>query len=185
MPTVRVKAVDKLARTPEDKSNLYYTRSEMHGFYLEVREFQSSCKKDAVPPRECLVRLDADPALRGLELFFYPLRVRNKIVARNNLLKYYKALNDENNCCSSSMTEEQKFHAFAAASAKVSQWSKLVARETARLDSLRVNDTHISPISAPKTTDIVDTIPAIKRRTVSFDDDDDDDSQPSSKRRRL
>ena len=55
MPSVRVRKVKKLASTHKDKSRLYYTRSEMHGFYLEVKELHSSYNKDTIPPRECLV----------------------------------------------------------------------------------------------------------------------------------
>ena len=80
-----------------------------------------------------MIGLEADPALRGFERYLYPIRVRNKVLARKAMLKYQKNLNATPN-----KTSEYKLQLLAAASAKLSQWAKLVAIETARHDSLRV-----------------------------------------------
>jgi hypothetical protein len=83
-----------------------------------------------------MVVAEADGFLRGIELLIYPQRFQNKLVARRALIKYQTHL--ETNC--KDVTLEQKAKAMRMASEKLSAWSHLVAKETARLDSLRVYD---------------------------------------------
>eukprot|EP00579_Thalassiosira_antarctica_P029698 CAMPEP_0202032340 /NCGR_PEP_ID=MMETSP0905-20130828/65478_1 /ASSEMBLY_ACC=CAM_ASM_000554 /TAXON_ID=420261 /ORGANISM="Thalassiosira antarctica, Strain CCMP982" /LENGTH=144 /DNA_ID=CAMNT_0048596199 /DNA_START=194 /DNA_END=624 /DNA_ORIENTATION=- len=129
--------------TEEEKSRSYYSKNELKAFSLEVKAICTLSKK--VPASstccahattgDCIIGLGADPALRGLERYLSPIRVKNKVIAQKALLKYYKKLNANPN-----KTSEKKLQSLAVASAKVSQWSKSVAMETARVDSLRAHE---------------------------------------------
>eukprot|EP00579_Thalassiosira_antarctica_P018960 CAMPEP_0201952752 /NCGR_PEP_ID=MMETSP0904-20121228/1395_1 /ASSEMBLY_ACC=CAM_ASM_000553 /TAXON_ID=420261 /ORGANISM="Thalassiosira antarctica, Strain CCMP982" /LENGTH=219 /DNA_ID=CAMNT_0048496517 /DNA_START=188 /DNA_END=845 /DNA_ORIENTATION=+ len=139
-PTVKVQPID-CRMTKEEKSRSYYSKNELEAFSLEVKaihalsknlpDASSACGAHATS-RDCMIGLEADPALRGLERYLCPTRVRNKVLAQKALFKYHKQLNANPN-----QTSEEKLQSLAAASAKLSQWSTMVAMETARLDSLR------------------------------------------------
>lgn len=191
-PTVRVTTVVKLSNTPEEKGRLYHTKAELNGFYQDVKEFYashpdrpgttSSSSSPACPPkrrREVLVRQDADPNIRGLELFFYPTRVQNKSLTRKSLRKHYNDLNVD-----TTLTEEQRVRSLAAMSSKLSYWSKLVAAETARLDSIRAYGSPDPHMYTEERPDDDSGMMPLKQRTVSFDDEDSDGEEPSAKRRR-
>eukprot|EP00579_Thalassiosira_antarctica_P010268 CAMPEP_0201913986 /NCGR_PEP_ID=MMETSP0903-20130614/4294_1 /ASSEMBLY_ACC=CAM_ASM_000552 /TAXON_ID=420261 /ORGANISM="Thalassiosira antarctica, Strain CCMP982" /LENGTH=206 /DNA_ID=CAMNT_0048449299 /DNA_START=128 /DNA_END=748 /DNA_ORIENTATION=+ len=180
-PTVRVKPID-CRMTKEEKSRSFYSRNELKAFSLEVKaihtlskilpDASSTCGTHATP-RDCMIGLEANPALRGLERYLCPTRVRNTALAQKALLTYHKQLNVNPN-----KTSEEKLQSLAAASAKMSQWSKLVAMETARLDSLSSYEgDYLISINEP-----VDTSPfpaTTKRRRVTSDED----SQPVKRRR--
>mmetsp|Transcript_27829 Transcript_27829/g.48113 ORF Transcript_27829/g.48113 Transcript_27829/m.48113 type:complete len:225 (+) Transcript_27829:181-855(+) len=181
-PTVTVQPID-CRMTKEEKSRSYYSKNELEAFSLEVKAIHALSKKlpDAssacvcgvhATSRDCMIGLEADPDLRGLDRYLCPTRVRNKVLSQKDLLRYHKQLNVNPN-----KTSEEKLQSLAAASAKMSQWSKLVAMETARLDSLRAceGDYLISTNDAP--VDISPFPATIKRRRVTSDED----SQPAKR----
>jgi hypothetical protein len=153
--------------TKETKSKLYYSKREMEEFNLEARAI---CTLSQVLPgirnsgtllevaKDSMIGLDADDvkddddtdSLRGLEMFMYPKRRRNKVLAQRSLLNFQTVLRSKPR---SHMTDEQKRLALAVAGAKLNLWSSLVARETARLDELRaygsVETAVVSPPSPP------------------------------------
>ena len=176
-PTVTVQPIDcRMAQ--EEKSRLYYSKEELNTFLLEVKAIHTLSKGLPDPSstsgahattRDCMLALEADPALRGLELYLCPIRVRNKVLAEKALLKYHKNLNANPNLLAS----EEKLQSMAATSAKLSHWSNLVAIETARLDSLRVYEGgYLIPINEPVDISLF-PFPAIIKRT----------SQPAKRRR--
>jgi len=192
--TARVRTVSRLSSTPEEKSNLYYNRMEMNGFYNEVKEFYlshpdtrsdcpcSTCKQQlrARTRGRCLVGLETDPNIRGLELFFYPIRCKNKALTKKSVLKHYRDMKTDHRYAA--MTEDEKIASLASVSSKLSYWSKMVAMETARLDSIRAYGDHPRHSwTSPAHSDDDDM--SIKRRTVSFDNDDNNDRHPSKRRR--
>mmetsp|Transcript_21621 Transcript_21621/g.35142 ORF Transcript_21621/g.35142 Transcript_21621/m.35142 type:complete len:222 (+) Transcript_21621:91-756(+) len=141
-PTATVQTID-CAMTEEERSRSYYSNNEMKMFShkasaiilsKELPDVHSDCEAYTTA-QDSLVRLEADPALRGLEKYMCPLRVRNKRLARKALLAYHKKLNAVSN-----KSSEEKAQILAEASAKVNRWSKLAALETARLDSLQAYD---------------------------------------------
>jgi len=161
-PTITVQPIDKLATTIEEKANLYYSKADMATFNQEVKAIRSIVKKQAqhlitttgdnassastsatatggiiLSPQ----RLEADPALRGLELHLLSTRVKNKILAQKALLKYQKGLAAScNNSHSTSKSDEESAQCLAAASQRLTAWSTQVALETARFDSLQAFD---------------------------------------------
>ena len=178
-PTVRVKPID-CRMTKDEKSRSFYSKNELKAFSLEVKavhtlskilpDASSTCGTHSTP-RDCMIGLEADPALRGLERYLCPTRVRNKALAQKALFKYHKQLNVNPN-----KTSEEKLQSLAAASAKVSQWSKMVAKETARLDSLRAYEGEYL-ISTNDPVDISSFPATTKRRRVTSDQD----SQPAKR----
>ena len=133
-PTVTVQTID-CRKTEEEKSRSHYSKNELKAFSLEVKAIHTLSKKlpDAsstcgvhATSRDCMIGLEADPALRGLDRYLCPTRVRNKVLAQKALFKYNKQLNANPN-----KNSEEKLQSLAAASATLSQWSKLVAMETA------------------------------------------------------
>ena len=162
----------------------------MASFNREVKTIHGLYRKLEMPPGEplpcsahtsrqsCLLGLEANPSLRGLELHICPIRVRNKLLVQNFLLKYHRALK-----CDPTKTNEERQLALAGASAKLNQWSRLVAMETARVDSQRVYDMdYLIPISAPVTILPFPVNTSKKSRVASGHDDI---QEPSSKKRRL
>lgn len=164
-PTITVQPIDKLATTTEEKANLYYSKADMATFNQEVKAIRSIVKKQAqhlittdkdanassastsatatggiiLSPQ----RLEADPALRGLELHLLSTRVKNKILAQKALLKYQKGLAascNNSNSHSTSKSDEERAQCLAAASQRLTAWSTQVALETARFDSLQAFD---------------------------------------------
>jgi len=181
-PTVKVQPID-CRMTKEEKSRSYYSKNELEAFSLEVKAIHALSKKlpDAssacvcgvhATSRDCMIGLEADPDLRGLDRYLCPTRVRNKVLSQKDLLRYHKQLNVNPN-----KTSEEKLQSLAAASAKLSQWSTMVAMETARLDSLRAYEgDYLISINDP--VDISPFPATIKRRRVTSDEDS------QSKRRR-
>ena len=178
-PTVVIQPIEPLARSQEDKSRLYHSKEEMKAFATEAKSvhiLSSSGGNGA-----CTLGLEAYPSLRGLELYlFLGTRVRNKVLAKQAFLRYQHNLNTN-----TSKAEEEKIMCLSAASQKLSNWSRLVALETARIDSLRVYDEdYLIPID----TDSVDiepfpAFPPSKRRRVTVEDDQDVGLQTSKRSR--
>mmetsp|Transcript_14582 Transcript_14582/g.24513 ORF Transcript_14582/g.24513 Transcript_14582/m.24513 type:complete len:235 (-) Transcript_14582:75-779(-) len=141
-PTVLVQEFSVQPLTEEEKSELYYTRSDMNNFILDVKDIayshqltQTMSKTDCIRAQDNIA-VESDGFLRGIELQIYPQRAQNKLIARRALLKYQTYLQTQR----IDITPEQKATAMRAASEKLSAWSQLVAKETARLDSLRAYD---------------------------------------------
>ena len=93
-PTVAVQPID-CTLTPEEHSRSHYSKDEMAAFSLEVKKAvsrtpstQSACCIVHACEGDCLVGLEADPALRGIAHYLCPNRVRNKYLVRKALLKY-------------------------------------------------------------------------------------------------
>lgn len=184
-PTVTVQPVEQLVTTQEDKSRLHYSKDEMDAFSLEVKAIRtlskdlpaasSPCSAHATR-KDCVLRLEADPALRGLELYLCPIRVRNKVLASNALIKYHRNLKTD-----FTKTDGEKLICLATASAKLGQWSKQVAMETARLDSLRAFDRedYLIPINEPVDISPFPVKVTKRSRRVTCDED----SQPTKRRR--
>jgi len=108
-------------------------------------------------------------SLRGLELAMYPKRKRNKILAQKSLLKYQEHLKRPSKQVpelDEGLVSERRSLALAAASAKLSTWSKLVALETARLDALRAYESdYLIPTSPDEPVEITSTpFPFYRRR---------------------
>jgi hypothetical protein len=174
--------------TPEEHSRAHYSKDEMAAFSLEVKAIHtlskqlpgtlSACGVHA-SEQDCVVGLEADPALRGIEHYLCPVRVRNKIIAQKVLLKYQRHFNTDH-----SLTSEEKVQSLASVSAKLSHWSKLVALETSRLDSIRAFDVdYLIPISKPV---VISQFPVVATKQVRrvTREDEEVDSQPPAKRRR-
>lgn len=147
-PTVIIHDIDATV-TQEEKSELYYTKDDLVMTNLEIKAICALSKHLPQTPYDdimlcstnnqdskCWLAVEADGFLRGLEFHIYPLRFRNKLLARRALLKYQTHLAEKY----PDITHEQKAKAMATASEKLSAWSHVVAKETARLDSLRAYD---------------------------------------------
>jgi hypothetical protein len=165
-PTVTVHPVGKLSDNEEDKSRLYYSRGELASITREVKAIIQLSKlpqvAGSVPNgirsgiHNCIVDLQADFALRGLELYLYPARAMNKLLRMTAIMKYQHALNSD-----SSLSESERSRSLADMSTKLSRWSQEVAMETARLDSIRsYGDDYLIPIARE---------PEAKRRRVTCD----------------
>jgi len=174
-PSVKVQPID-CSMTKEEKARSYYTKTEMKAFSSEVKtmmQSSSTCGAHA-SSAACVVGLESDPSLRGLEQYLCPIRVRNKVLVRKSVLKYHKILTARTD-----RTSEEKIQCMGSASAKLSQWSRHVAIETARLDSLRAFEgDYLIPINAP--VDISPFMVPTKRRRVTCEEED---SQASKRRR--
>jgi len=182
-PTITVQPVSNLSKDPEQKSALYYTKDE---FEEEKTSIRRIAKDAMVAPSSshCL----SDPTLRGMEMYLCKPRVQNKHLARKAFLQYQHNINTN-----TAMSSEEKQLRIAAASSKLSQWSRLVAIETARQDSYAAygkeylipidnNSIEIPPFPSLLSADS-------KRRRVTVEEDDEilsvADSQASNKRRRF
>jgi len=153
VPLLTVQPVERLPSTREAKLRLYYSTDELNAFSVEAKasrtltndvdSLSSSCSVNTMK-RDCVVGLSPDPPLRGLELYLCPIRVRNKMLAQKALIKYHRNLFGD-----LAKTDDEKLTSLAAASAKLSRWSRMVAIETARLDSIRAYDVkdYIIPIN--------------------------------------
>mmetsp|Transcript_41109 Transcript_41109/g.86365 ORF Transcript_41109/g.86365 Transcript_41109/m.86365 type:complete len:217 (-) Transcript_41109:54-704(-) len=172
-PMVSVRVID-CSKTDEEKSRSHYSKSEMNAMSLEAKRMCTSCKCGAhATLQECVHGLNADPAIRGLERYMCPTRVQNKALAKKALLKYHKQLKANPN-----RTSEDKIQSLALASAKLSVWSRKVALETARLDSLRASEGEDSMISEVGTADILPLDSNMKRQR----DTSDECCQPAKRR---
>lgn len=188
-PTVSVYEIQAQSMTKEEKSQLYYTTDDLKMTNLEVRaicalsnqlpQTPSYCRNNDDDPtknessnNDCVLAIEeADAFLRGLEFYIYPQRFQNKLIAQKALIKYQAHLKKKY----PDITPEQKADAMKKASEKLSVWSQLVARETARLDSLRAYDAeYLIPVDdSPVKFSSTPTLPATKqkvRRVTSEED---------------
>jgi hypothetical protein len=181
-PTITVQPVSNLSKHPEQKSRLYYTKDE---FEKEKTTIRRIAKVAMVAPSSshCL----SDPILRGMEMYLCKLRVQNKMLAKKAFFQYQHNIN-----ANTAMSNEKKQLRIAAASSKLSQWSKLVAIETARQDSYEAyGEDYLIPIDNNSIE--IPSFPSLlsadsKRRRVTVEEDDEisaADSQASTKRRRF
>lgn len=185
--------------TKEEKSKLYYSRQELKVFNLEA---QAICilsqELPAIQNSGTFLTLarestggvanddDATDSLRGLELMMFPKRRHNKLLAQRAFLKYQTRLNSR-----PGITSERRHRALAAASAKLSLWSSLIALETARLDAVRAfdGDYMIHQINIPKPVAMISPFPYYKKRlrrdSRRITEDATDGTSPKRKRRQL
>ena len=182
-PTITVQPIDNLSKDPDQKARLFYTKDE---FEKEKTNIRRIAKDAMVAPSSshCL----SDPILRGMEMYLCRPRVQNKHLARKAFLQYQHNIN-----ANTAMSNEEKQLRIAAASPKLSQWSRLVAIETARQDSyaaygkdylIPIDNNSIEIPPFPSLLSATDS----KRRRVTVEEDYDisvADSQASNKRRRL
>ena len=183
-PTITVQPVSNLSKDPHQKSRLYYTKDDFEEEKISIRRIA----KDAmVAPSSshCL----SNPTLRGMEMYLCKPRVQNKHLARKAFLQYQRNIN-----ANTSMSSEEKQLRIAAASSKLSQWSRLVAIETARQDSYAAyGKDYLIPIDnnsieiPPFPSLLSDSKRRRGSRRVTVDEDDISaaDSQASNKRRRF
>merc|ERR1712087_644721 len=153
----------------------YYLKEELKEFSLKVEELDLRHKSFASDA------IEVDPELRGLELNLCPIRARNRLIAQKCIIKYQNKLK-----ANPHKTSEQKLSSLAAASAKLSHWSTLVARHQGRLDSLSVyGGDYLIPINDPVHISPFPFLAKAKARgRVTHDESDDDDHPPAKKRRR-
>lgn len=124
---------------------MHYSKAELLTMMQDARTVATSSKKLAahsglaVDPTAAssgdLVRLGDDESMRGLEVIgnLHPARQTNKQLARKAILKYQRLINTRH----ASASFHERSAMLASASAKLSEWSRLVSVETARIDSLR------------------------------------------------
>ena len=124
-PTVTVHPVEKLANNKEDRSRMYLSQEEMNQISIKNRAIQLSSK-------ETHTSFEHGTALRGPEVLLRPTQVSNRLFIRRTILKYQRKLNAK-----PTKSDEENFISLAALSAKLSQWSTLVALEAARRTSLQ------------------------------------------------
>lgn len=178
-PIVSVHEVEAHPMTKEEKAELYYTKDDLKMINLEVRAIfalsnqlpqttRTTCcidnQEESNESSDCILPIGAaDAFLRGLEFCVYPQRFHNKLVAQRALLKYQSHLqmNYPN------ISPEEKAKAMKTASKKLSAWSKLVALETARLDSLRAYDAdYLIPLDDPPVKfSSLPTLPATRKKS--------------------
>lgn len=161
-PSITVQPID-CTMTQHDKASSYYTKDELDAFQLEVKVINTLFKTGSGSHRskeDCVIGTNADPAL-------YALPVRNKTIAQKALLKYQHNLNARDN-----MTTEHKHRRLAKASVKLSTWSKEMAQQTAKMDTLRAYDGDYMVHIVEQALEQVSSLPAsIKRRRVNRDEE--------------
>ena len=175
-PTITVRQSIGGAITTEERSRSFYSKDELGTFSLEVKSIirASSLSKELPHQGELLA---ADPALRGLEHYLCPVRVRNKLIVKRSLLKFQRYLKADPN-----KTRKEKIPSLASVSVKLTHWSKMVARETARLNSLQAYDGDYSiPISKPL---VISQFPYLTKRVRRVSDDNEEVEEAPAKRRR-
>ena len=130
------------------RQSLYYSKAELDVIDLEskstaalFRALRGHDNETNRSPGSCIVQLDADDMLRGMEHRLFPTRQARRYLVRRAVLKYYRVISSRKDVSSS-----KKIEAIAKAASKLSACSREVAQETARLDSLRVLDTAGYPI---------------------------------------
>ncbi len=165
-PTVTVHPVEKLANNEDVRSRLYLSKAEMNEISTRNRAIQLSSKDTHTSFEHGADGLLADPALRGPKVPLRPTQVSNKLFITRTVLKYQRKLNAK-----PTKSDEENFISLAALSAKLSQWSTLVALEAARRTSLQA----YAGDGLILTNVLVDTpsFPTTKRRRVTCDNEDD------------
>lgn len=186
-PTITVQPVSNLSKDPEQKTRLFYTKEEFEEEKTNIRRIA----KDAMvlpSSSHCL----SDPILRGMEMYLCRPRVQNKHLARKAFLQYQHNIN-----ANTSMSSEEKQLRIAAASSKLSQWSRLVAIETARQDSyaafgkdylIPIDNNSIEIPPFPSLLSATDSKRRRESRRVTVEEDDEisaADSQSSNKKGRF
>ena len=164
-PTVTVHPVEKLANNEEDRSRMYLSQEEMNQISIKNRAIQLSSKEAHTSFEHGTAGLHAS-ALRGPEVLLCPTQVSNRLFIRRTVLKYQRKLNAK-----PTKSDEENFISLAALSAKLSQWSTLVALEAARRTSLQAyaDDELILTDSFAD----ISPFPTTKRRRVTCDNEDD------------
>ena len=164
--------------TQAEKSRSFYSPDELGAIAREVNSVRAACKKNMPSDTStCVARsiLLEEPALRGFELRVCPIRRRNKALAQKALLKYHQSLRTKLH-----MTCEEKLLSLAKASAKLNAWTRQVAIETARYDSMQASEGgRAIPILNP--LDVTPFPITTKRRRVTCEEDD--TMSPAKKRR--
>ncbi len=90
--TVRVKPID-CRMTNKERSRSYYSKHDFNMFALEARKVTTLLKEEVSNPHSDyrgIIGLDADPALRSLELCRCPAKARNRNLLQRALHKYHK-----------------------------------------------------------------------------------------------
>ena len=164
--TVTVHPIEKLAKNKEVRSRMYPIKEEMNQISNKNRAIQLSFKEAHASFEHGTVGLHADPALRGPEVLLCPKKVSNKLFIVRTILKFQRKLNAK-----PTKSDEESFMSLAALSAKLSQWSTLVALESARRTSLQA----YAGDELILTNALADTspFPTTKRRRVTCDNEDD------------
>ena len=157
--------VEKLANNEEDRSRMYLSQEEMNQISIKNRAIQLSSKEAHTSFEHGTAGLHAS-ALRGPEVLLCPTQVSNRLFIRRTVLKYQRKLNAK-----PTKSDEENFISLAALSAKLSQWSTLVALEAARRTSLQA----YAGDELILTNALADTspFPRTKRQRVAFDNEDD------------
>ena len=162
-PTVTVHPIEKLANNKEDRSRMYLSQEEMNQISIKNRAIQLSSKEAHTSFEHGTAGLHAS-ALRGPEVLLCPTQVSNRLFIRRTVLKYQRKLNAK-----PTKSDEENFISLAALSAKLSQWSTLVALEAARRNSLQA----YACDELILTNALADTspFPTTKRRRVKCDNE--------------
>ena len=116
--------------TNEEKSRLYFSQEELNRITFEARALRAASANTTV--QECL---NADESLRGFELRICRERALNKFIANRAVLKYQRVF-----ASSLDMDDETKSLNLAIVSAKMNNWSRHIASETAQIDFLRTQE---------------------------------------------
>lgn len=119
-PIVMVYPID-CRLSAEEQSRSFYSKNELDVLSLEAKAISAFSTRQ--------LRLLMGQSLLGLEMRTCPNQVRTKVFARRVLLHY-----QQNLVSNASKTSEEKLMSLAAASAKLSRGSKLLAIERARQD---------------------------------------------------
>jgi hypothetical protein len=182
--TITVQPIEPFSKQG-DKSRLYYNKDEMNTFASAAKFIRILVRSSPSRDGDCMIGLEeaaTTSSLRGLELYLFPeTRVRNKMVAERLMMSYQQKLNGNKN-----KSAEEKIMYLAAACSKLSKWSRLVALETARLDSLLAYD---GDYMIPVDTNSFDIPPfpdysvSKRRRVTVYDEQDHSDDSQRSKRR--
>mmetsp|Transcript_22490 Transcript_22490/g.53057 ORF Transcript_22490/g.53057 Transcript_22490/m.53057 type:complete len:203 (+) Transcript_22490:381-989(+) len=132
------------------RPSLYYSKAELDAIDLELKStaalflaLRGHDDGTNRSPGACIVQLDTDDALRGLEHRLFPTRQARRYLVRRTVLKYQRVISSRTDVSST-----KKIEAIAKAASKLSVWSNEVSQETARLDFLRVQDAAGYPIPA-------------------------------------
>ena len=129
--------------------SLYYSKAELDAIDIESKSTatlfrvlrDNGDETSGSPGGGCIVQLDEDDTLRGLEHRLFPTRQARRYLVRRAVLKYQRVISSRTD-----VSSKKKSDAIAKAASKLSVWSNEVSQETARLDSLRVLDAAGHPI---------------------------------------